>query len=67
MNITAKAPHIEVDPEKETGWTGLRKVLITVAGISVLLLIVVVALLILRRSIIKKKRRERYLARSKKL
>jgi len=67
MNITAKAPHIEVDPEKETGWTGLRKVLITVAGISVLLLIVVVALLMLRRSIIKKKRRERYLARSKKL
>lgn len=67
IDIKTKAPHIEVNPEKETGWTGLKNVLIVVAGISILLLVLVVALLFLRRSIIRKKRRQRYHARSKKL
>ncbi len=67
IDIKAKAPHIEINPVKETGWTGLKNVLIVVAGISVLLLVLVIALLLLRRSIIRKRRRQRYHARSKKL
>ena len=59
MQITTKAPHIEVNPTKETGWTGLRNILIVVAAISLMILILVIALVILRHSIIKKRREER--------
>lgn len=59
LKISTKSPHIEIDPVKETGWTGLRNVLIAVAVISLLILILVISLLIMRHSIIKKRREER--------
>ncbi len=59
LNIATKSPHIEVDPVKESGWTGLRNVLIVVAVISLLILILVISLVILRHSIVKKRRAER--------
>ncbi|MCR5059509.1 MAG: D-alanyl-D-alanine carboxypeptidase [Saccharofermentans sp.] len=63
LKISTKSPSIEVDPIKETGWTGLRNILIVVAGISLLILILVIGLVILRHAIVKKRREERNKAR----
>ena len=67
IDIMTKAPHVEVDPVKETGWTGLRHVLTVVAVITVLILVLVIALVILRHAIIRKRRAARHQSRPKKL
>ncbi|SCW27388.1 D-alanyl-D-alanine carboxypeptidase [Ruminococcaceae bacterium YRB3002] len=63
LQINTKSPTIEINPEKETGYTKIKPILIAVAVISLLILILVISLVALRHSILKKKRDETNRAR----
>ena len=49
LEIAVKDKVVNVNPEKKTVWTGLKNMLLTIAGILVLALILLFALIIFRR------------------
>ena len=49
LEIAVKDKVVEVNPTKKTVWTGLKNILLTVAGILILALILLFALIIFRR------------------
>ena len=63
LQINTKSPTIEINPEKETGYSKIRPILIVVAVISLLILILVISLVAMRHSIMKKRRDETNRAR----
>lgn len=58
IEIEEKASIVPINPEKKSGWTSLKSILIVIAGISGLVLILIIALLIFRKQIIKRRERD---------